>query len=66
MGVDTSYTCTRAGFSTAAAPENGKRLFEALLAEVKKHHGNTCSGVFCADMQVTLSSDGHVTFILKS
>lgn len=57
---------TRAGFSTAAVPNQGEHLFDVLYAELKQNYDRTEVGVFGADMQITLTNDGPVTFILKS
>ena len=57
---------TRAGFSTAAPPEEGRRLFEHLLDAARQAHGKVASGRFGADMQVALVIDGPVTFWLES
>jgi D-tyrosyl-tRNA(Tyr) deacylase len=56
----------RPGFSTAAAPEVGRPLFEHLIATARKHHDPVESGVFGADMQVSLTNDGPVTLWLES
>ncbi len=57
---------TRASFTKAAAPEEGRRLFEQVLAACREHLPGTASGVFGADMQVSLVNDGPVTFWLES
>ena len=57
---------TRAGFSTAASPEEGRRLFEHLCRHAKNTHGQVETGRFGADMQVALVNDGPVTFWLRS
>ncbi|RTZ79299.1 MAG: D-tyrosyl-tRNA(Tyr) deacylase [Gammaproteobacteria bacterium] len=57
---------TRAGFSTAAPPEEGRRLFEYLLDAARQAHPDVASGSFGADMQVALVNDGPVTFWLES
>ena len=57
---------TRPGFSTAAAPEEGKRLFEYFLAQSRQKIPGTKSGIFGADMQVSLVNDGPVTFWLQA
>ncbi len=57
---------TRAGFSTAAPPEEGQRLFAYLLDAARRAHGEVASGRFGADMQVALVNDGPVTFWLES
>lgn len=55
----------RPGFSTAAAPEQGRVLFERVLAQAQRVHAPVASGRFGADMQVTLTNDGPVTFWLQ-
>ncbi len=57
---------TRAGFSTAAPPDEGRRLFEHLLGLARQSHHPVAAGVFGADMQVSLVNDGPVTFWLES
>jgi D-aminoacyl-tRNA deacylase len=56
---------TRAGFSTAAAPDEARRLFEYLVQQAKQLHANVATGQFGADMQVSLVNDGPVTFWLQ-
>ena len=55
----------RPGFSTAAPPEQGRQLFEALVQAARAQHGRVESGVFGAHMQVSLTNDGPVTFWLE-
>lgn len=55
----------RPGFSTAADPERGTRLFACLVALAQQHHAPVASGRFGADMQVALVNDGPVTFWLE-
>lgn len=57
---------TRAGFSPAAPPEEGRRLFQYLLQQAMKSHPEVASGRFGADMQVALVNDGPVTFWLEA
>ena len=57
---------TRPGFSTAAAPEEGKRLFQHFLQQAEQSHSPVASGRFGADMQVSLVNDGPVTFWLET
>jgi len=57
---------TRPGFSTAAPPELARQLFDLALEEAKTRHTPVASGVFGADMQVSLINDGPVTFWLES
>jgi D-tyrosyl-tRNA(Tyr) deacylase len=56
---------TRASFTTAAEPALAKTLFESVVATAKARHPLVSSGVFGADMQVTLTNDGPVTFWLE-
>lgn len=56
---------TRPGFSTAAAPDDGKKLFEIFLQVSRQKIPETKSGIFGADMKVSLVNDGPVTFWLR-
>ena len=51
----------RPGFSGAAGPELGRRLYERVLATARAAHRQVASGEFGADMQVHLVNDGPVT-----
>ncbi len=57
---------TRPGFSTAAAPERARQLFEYLLTQARAAHPQVATGEFGADMQVSLTNDGPVTFWLET
>jgi D-tyrosyl-tRNA(Tyr) deacylase len=57
---------TRAGFSGAAAPEEGRRLYERFVQFCRAKHPEVASGRFGADMQVSLVNDGPVTFWLQA
>jgi D-tyrosyl-tRNA(Tyr) deacylase len=57
---------TRAGFSTAAAPDEARQLFELLVAQAHATHCPVATGEFGADMQVSLVNDGPVTFWLET
>ena len=57
---------TRAGFSTAAAPEEAQRLFADLLGRAQAAYAPVSAGVFGAHMQVSLTNDGPVTFLLTA
>ena len=57
---------TRAGFSTAAAPEVARELFGYLLGRALSAHAPVAAGEFGADMQVELVNDGPVTFWLET
>jgi D-tyrosyl-tRNA(Tyr) deacylase len=57
----------RPSFTGAAAPEDGRRLYEAFIARAAAVAGVPVQcGVFGADMLVTLENDGPVTFILDT
>ena len=51
----------RPGFSTAAKPDEGKRLYEYFTAKVRAEGIATANGIFGADMDVSLNNDGPVT-----
>src|SRR5690606_18727219 len=55
----------RPGFSPAAAPEEGRRLFEYLLGAARRRRKDVQTGEFGAHMQVSLTNDGPVTFWLR-
>ena len=57
---------TRAGFSTAAPPEEGRRLFERFVVLAGQKHSSVKTGSFGAAMKVSLVNDGPVTFWLQS
>lgn len=56
----------RPGFSSAAAPEDGRRLYEHFAAALAVHGVPVATGVFGADMAVSLVNDGPVTIWLDS
>jgi D-tyrosyl-tRNA(Tyr) deacylase len=60
LAADTSRG-HRPGFSGAAGPDLGRRLYERALATARRLHANVASGEFGADMQVSLVNDGPVT-----
>jgi D-tyrosyl-tRNA(Tyr) deacylase len=57
---------TRAGFSTAASPDEGIRLFNLFVEISRKKIPETKTGQFGADMKVSLVNDGPVTFWLQA
>jgi D-tyrosyl-tRNA(Tyr) deacylase len=65
LAADTRHGL-RPGFSTAAPPDQGRRLFTLLLESARSRHSPVASGVFGADMQVSLTNDGPVTLWLES
>ena len=57
---------TRAGFSTAMPPTDAENLYNYFLEKTKSIGTITESGIFGADMQVSLVNDGPVTFLLET
>jgi len=55
----------RPSFDTAAPAEEGKRLYEYFIQAAKRTGLPVETGIFQADMWVTLVNDGPVTFILE-
>jgi D-tyrosyl-tRNA(Tyr) deacylase len=51
----------RPSFTQAAAPDEGRRLYERFVAQARLAHPVVRTGVFAADMQVHLVNDGPVT-----
>jgi D-tyrosyl-tRNA(Tyr) deacylase len=51
----------RPGFSTAAAPDEGKRLYDYFTARIAAEGLATANGIFGADMDVELVNQGPVT-----
>lgn len=56
----------RPSFVSAAPPDEGKRLYAEFIEQVKELSVPVASGIFQADMKVSLVNDGPVTFILES
>ncbi|WP_067221430.1 D-aminoacyl-tRNA deacylase [Marinomonas gallaica] len=54
----------RPGFSSAAVPEEGERLFNDFVAKVRAQYDKVETGQFGADMKVQFTNDGPVTFML--
>ena len=68
LAVDTSKGL-RPGFLTAAPPEQAKALYDYFLTQAQANYApdvNIESGIFGANMQVSLCNDGPVTFMLRS
>ncbi|NBC14732.1 MAG: D-tyrosyl-tRNA(Tyr) deacylase [Gammaproteobacteria bacterium] len=57
---------TRASFTSAAPPADGERLFDHLVARARAAHEHVATGRFGADMQVSLTNEGPVTFWLET
>lgn len=56
---------TRPSFTPAAAPDEGRRLFEEFVSAARLAHTHVETGEFGADMKVHLVNDGPVTFWLR-
>ena len=54
----------RPSFTQAAAPDEGRRLYDRFVAQARLAHPVVETGVFAADMQVHLVNDGPVTIPL--
>ena len=55
----------RPSFDTAAATDEGKRLYDYFVESARRVGLPVATGIFQADMQVSLVNDGPVTFILE-
>ncbi|MEM9343988.1 MAG: D-aminoacyl-tRNA deacylase [Pseudomonadota bacterium] len=60
LAADTSRG-NRPGFSAAAPPDDGERLYEAFARDLQAEGVPVAKGRFGADMQVALVNDGPVT-----
>ena len=56
---------TRPSFSAAAPAEEGRRLYDAFVAQARARHAPVATGIFGADMQVHLVNDGPVTIPMQ-
>ena len=55
----------RPSFTQAAAPNEGRRLYEHFVAQAQKAHPVVQTGRFAADMQVALINDGPITIPMR-
>lgn len=55
----------RPSFTAAAAPDEGRRLYEYFVGQARLAHAQVQTGEFAADMQVHLVNDGPVTIPLR-
>jgi D-aminoacyl-tRNA deacylase len=55
----------RPSFTSAAAPEDGRRLYDYFVVRARALHPVVQTGQFAADMQVHLVNDGPVTIPLR-
>ncbi len=56
----------RASFTPAADPAESEPLFSYLVDRARAVHAPVAAGRFGADMQVSLTNDGPVTFWLRA
>jgi D-aminoacyl-tRNA deacylase len=64
LAADTSGG-NRPSFKAAAAPEDGRRLYDYVVAQARVAHPIVQTGIFAADMQVELVNDGPVTIPMR-
>lgn len=64
LAADTN-SGTRPSFTPAAAPEDGRRLYDHFVTRACAAHPSVQTGEFGAMMQVSLTNDGPVTFWLR-
>ncbi|MFV8818759.1 D-aminoacyl-tRNA deacylase [Haliea sp. E17] len=55
----------RPSFSSAMPPAEAEALYDRICQELQARHANSAFGRFGADMQVSLTNDGPVTFLLE-
>lgn len=60
------WSGNRPSFKGAAAPAEGRRLYDHFVAAARRAHPEVGSGVFGADMKVSLLNDGPVTLPVQA
>lgn len=56
---------TRPGFDNAEQPDKANKMYQQFIAILKQKNLAVKTGIFAANMQVSLINDGPVTFILE-
>lgn len=56
----------RPSFSSAKPPAEAEVLYDHFLDQARQRHADVQSGRFAADMKVSLTNDGPVTFMLQA
>lgn len=56
----------RPSFSSAAPPQLAQQLYDYFVTCLRERHTDVATGIFAADMQVSLINDGPVTFMLQA
>lgn len=64
LAADTSGG-NRPSFTSAAPPDEGRRLYDHFVAQARASHPVVHTGQFAADMQVHLVNDGPVTIPMR-
>jgi D-tyrosyl-tRNA(Tyr) deacylase len=55
----------RPSFTSAAEPQHARAMFDVLVDAARQRHADVATGRFGAHMQVSLTNDGPVTFLLR-
>ena len=59
------WSGNRPGFSGAADPATGERLYDYFVDSARRQHPIVATGAFGADMQISLVNDGPVTIPIE-
>jgi D-tyrosyl-tRNA(Tyr) deacylase len=55
----------RPSFTGAAAPDDGRRLYDHFVGQARRLHSQVATGIFAAEMQVELVNDGPITIPMR-
>lgn len=64
LAADTGHG-RRPSFTSAAEPAQARTMFDCLVEAARACHAGVATGRFGAHMQVSLTNDGPVTFLLR-